>query len=67
MLGPASVPLLSWSYRWSYRSPSKSICTAVRELELPLTTVHKVLHIRLRLYAYKVQMLPRLQPNDKPK
>ena len=49
------------------RSPVKSIRTAARELELPPTTVHKVLHKRLRLYAYKEQMLQRLQPNDKPK
>ena len=48
-------------------SPIKSIRTAARESELPSTTVHKVLHKRLPLYAYKVQMLQRLQPNDKPK
>ena len=45
----------------------KSIGTAARELELPLTTVQKVLYKRLRLFAYKLQMLQRLQPNDKPK
>ena len=49
------------------RSPMKSIRTATRGLELPLTTVRKVLPKRLRFYAYKVQMLQRLQPNDKPK
>ena len=49
------------------RSPIKSIRTAARELQLPPTTVHKVLHKRLRLYAYKVQMLQRHQPNDEPK
>ena len=50
------------------RSPIKSFRTAARELELPPTTVRKVLHKRIRLYAYnKVQMLQRLQPNDKPK
>ena len=49
------------------RSPVKFIRTAARESELSLTTVHKVLHKRLQLYAYKVQMLQRLQPNDKPK
>ena len=49
------------------RSSIKSIRTAARELELPSTTVLKVLHKRLRLYACKVQMLQRLQPNDKPK
>ena len=27
--------------------------------------MHKVLHKRLQLYAYKVQMLQRFQPNDK--
>ena len=31
------------------RSPMKSIRTAARQLELPPTTVHKVLHKRLRL------------------
>ena len=43
----------------------KSIRTAERELELPPTTVHKVLCKRLRLYAYKVQILLTLQPNYK--
>ena len=33
------------------RSPIKSIRTAARELDLPLTTVHKVLHKRLQLHA----------------
>ena len=35
-------------------SPMKFIHTAVRQLELPRSTVHKVLHKNLRLYAYKV-------------
>ena len=48
-------------------SPMKSIRTAARELELPRSTVHKVLHKNLRLYAYKVQMLQALQPNDMPR
>ena len=48
--------------------PMKSIQTAARKLELLSTTVHKVLRRkRLRLCAYKVQMLEKLQPNDKPK
>ena len=46
------------------RSPMKSIRTAARQLELPRSTVHKVRHKNLRLYAYKVQMLLALQPND---
>ena len=49
------------------RSPMKSICTAARQLELPRSTVHKVLHKNLRLYAYKVQILQALQPNDMPR
>ena len=48
-------------------SPRESICTDARELELPSTTVHKVLHKTLLLYVYEVQMLKKLQPNDKPK
>ena len=31
------------------------------------SSVHKVLHMRFRLYAYKVQLLQALQPNDKPR
>ena len=49
------------------RFPMKSIRTAARQLELPHSTVHKVLHKNLRLYAYKVQMLQALQPNDMPR
>ena len=49
------------------RSPMKSIRTASRQLELPRSTVHKVQHKNLRLYAYKVQMLQALQPNDMPR
>ena len=55
------------SVRQAFSSPIKSIRTAARQLELLPTTVHMVLHKRLRLYAYKVQMLQRLQSNDKPK
>ena len=49
------------------RSPMKSIRTAAKQLELPYSTVHKVLHRNLRLHAYKVQMLQALQPNDMPR
>ena len=48
-------------------SPMKSIRTAARQLELPRSTVHKVLHKNLRLYAYIGQMLQALQPNDMPR
>ena len=49
------------------RSPMRSIRTAARQLDLPRATVHKVLHKNLRLFAYKVQMLQTLQPNDMPR
>ena len=49
------------------RFPMNPIRTAARELELPPTTVHKVLQKRLRLHGYEMKMLLRLQPNDKPK
>jgi len=49
------------------RSPRKSIRTAARELQLPRSTVHKVLHKNLRLYAYTLQLLQAFEPNDKPK
>ena len=37
------------------RSPMNSIRTASRQLEIPRSTVHKILQKNLRLYAYKVQ------------
>ena len=45
----------------------KSIRNVAKEVELPLTTVRKILHKRLRLYANKVHMLQRIQINGKPK
>ena len=36
-----------------HRSPRKSIRVASNELAIPRSTVHKVLHKRLRLHAYK--------------
>ncbi|KAJ8865816.1 hypothetical protein PR048_033338 [Dryococelus australis] len=39
------------------RSPGKSVRTAARQLQLPRSTVHKVLHKQLRLYAYKLQLV----------
>ena len=44
------------SVRQAFSRSMKSIRTAARELKLPSTTVRKVLHKRLRLHAYKVQM-----------
>lgn len=49
------------------RSPTKSIRSDATQLQLPRSTVQKVLHKNLRLYAYKVQLLQALEPNDKPR
>lgn len=48
------------------RSPQKSIRRASRELHVPKSTIHKVLHKRLQLHPYKVQIIQHLQPNDRP-
>lgn len=48
------------------RSPQKSIRRASRELHVPKSTIHKVLHKRLQLHPYKVQIIQQLQPNDLP-
>ena len=53
--------------RQAFQRSMKSIRTAARQLELPCSTVHKVLNKNLRLYAYKVQILQALQPNDMPR
>lgn len=49
------------------RSPTKSIRTSSLELNIPRSTFHKVLHKRLHLYAYKVQIVQAFQPNDRPR
>ena len=48
------------------RSPRKSTRTASIELGVPKRTVVKILHRRLHLYPYKVQIAQALQPNDRP-
>ena len=39
-----------------HRNPRKSIRVASNELAIPRSTVHKVLHKRLRLHACKLQI-----------
>ena len=46
------------------RSPRKSIRRASTQLQIPRSTIHKVLHTNLRLY---VQLLQVLKPEDKPR
>ena len=50
-----------------HRSPRKSIRIASNELAIPRSTVHKVLHKRLRLHAYKLQIVQALKPDDRPR
>ena len=49
-----------------HRSLRKSIRVASNELAIPRSTVHKVLHKRLRLHAYKLQIVQALKPDDRP-
>ena len=46
------------------RSPTKSVRQASREIQMPRSTIHDVLHKRLRLAAYKVHILHALQPDE---
>ncbi|GBM65892.1 hypothetical protein AVEN_23925-1 [Araneus ventricosus] len=46
-------------------SPRRSVRSLARELNMPVSTVHKVLRKRLRLYAYKVQIVQALEPDDR--
>ena len=60
------------SRRWtSARIVSTKSRNSIRrtstELGLPTTTAHRTLHKRLKLYAYKVQILQDLKPTDGPK
>lgn len=47
------------------RSPKKSLTRRSLELGLPRSTVGKVLHKRLRLTAYKIQLVHHIKPADK--
>ncbi|GBO25327.1 hypothetical protein AVEN_24255-1 [Araneus ventricosus] len=49
------------------RSPRKSIRSAAQHLQIPRSTVHVVVHKKIRLYAYKLQLLHELKPDDKPR
>jgi hypothetical protein len=49
------------------RSPGKSTRRASNELRVPHSTVFKILHKRLKLYAYKVQIVQSLKPDDGPR
>ena len=50
-----------------YHSSRKSIPVASNELGVPRSPVHKVLHKRLRLHAYKLQIVQALKPDDHPR
>ena len=48
-------------------SPKKSIRVASNELAVSQSTVRKVLYKQLRLYAYKLQIIQALKPDDHPR
>ena len=51
------------SVRVAYtRSPKKSIRGASTQLQIPRSTIHKVLHKNMQLYAYKKQLLQAFNP-----
>ena len=48
------------------RSPRKSIRRASTELQIPRSTIHKIIHKRLHLCAFKIQLRHHIKPNDRP-
>jgi transposase len=46
------------------RSPSKYTCHVSRELHVPRLIVQRILHRRLKLQAYKIQIVQALEPDD---
>jgi hypothetical protein len=54
----------SWNGSWSMR-PSKSTLRASWELQVPRSTVQKILHPQLKLHAYKVQIVQTTEPDDR--
>ncbi|GBM18907.1 hypothetical protein AVEN_137276-1 [Araneus ventricosus] len=59
-----TIELVGQSFQ---RSPTKSTRQASCELQIPQTSLLRILHERLRLHAYKVQIVQDLQPNDCPR
>ena len=49
------------------RSPRTSLRRASRELQISKSTLQRIVCKRLKLYAYKVQLIQCLEPNIKPK
>ncbi|KAJ4451882.1 hypothetical protein ANN_03360 [Periplaneta americana] len=49
------------------RSPRKSSRRISGELQVPKSTLQRIVHKRLKMYAYKVQLMQHLEPDDKPK
>jgi hypothetical protein len=56
-----------WRVSEAFQRSSTSTRVAARELQLPRTTLRRVLHRRLRLFPFKVQVLEALEFNDKPR
>ena len=48
------------------RSPRKSIRIASTELQIPRSTFHKIIHKRLHLCGFKIQLRHHIKPNDRP-
>ncbi|KFM61202.1 hypothetical protein X975_03155, partial [Stegodyphus mimosarum] len=46
------------------RSPKKSVCRASRELQIPKSSLHDILHKHLLFHANKVQIIQALSLND---
>ncbi|GBM55079.1 hypothetical protein AVEN_145140-1 [Araneus ventricosus] len=60
----ATVELVRQSFQ---RSPTKSTRQASCELQIPHTSLVRILHKRLRLHAYEVQIVQDLEANDCPR
>ncbi|KAJ4442689.1 hypothetical protein ANN_04278 [Periplaneta americana] len=62
---PPSRNTIKTSVRQAYeRSPRKSVRQAGRELQMPKSTVHTILHRSLGFHAYKLQLVHELKPDD---
>lgn len=46
------------------RHPSNSIRSAERDLAIPRSSIHRILHNRLHMFPYKIQMLQELEDRD---
>ena len=63
ILAQQSLPRYEVMFTQLKKSPARRSL----EVDIPRATVYKIMHKRLKLYPYKIQLLHEIKPEDQPK